>query len=93
MLRGALAGGFCSILGAFQAIFQWLQKATLGTSLPSNAPQRPGRSLCGILGAFQTVFSWLQTATLGTSSLEMLRGALESAGSFCSILGAFQAVL
>ena len=39
--RGALAGSFCRILGAFHELFSWLQKATLGSSLPSNASQRP----------------------------------------------------
>ena len=39
--RDALAGRFCRILGAFQELFSWLQKATLGTSLPPNASRRP----------------------------------------------------
>ena len=44
--------------------FSWLQKATLGTSLPPNAPQHPCRrhlhhsgAFCTSLGACQEVFS------------------------------------
>ena len=45
LLRCAFAGGFCGILGAFQRLFLWLQKAPLGTSLPSNVSQRPCQRL------------------------------------------------
>ena len=61
-------------LGACPLVFQWLQKATLGSSLPSNAPQRPRRrfwQLSGRLwpsvGGLSVVFQWLQKATLGSS--------------------------
>ena len=36
---------FCRILGAFQELVSWLQKATLGSSRPSNASQRPCQRL------------------------------------------------
>ena len=75
LLRCAFAGGFCGILDAFQRLFLWLQKATLGTSLPSNVSQRPCQRLFRHSGGS---IAWLQ----------LLRCAF--AGGFCGILGAFQ---
>ena len=70
MLRSAVAGGFCGILGAFPDLFQWLQTATLGSSLLATGfrgileavacLQMPRSAFaggfCGILGAFQNLF-------------------------------------
>jgi len=71
MLRSAVAGGFCGILGAFPDLFQWLQTATLGSSLLATGfccilgavawLQMPRGAVaggfCGILGAFQELSS------------------------------------
>jgi len=40
-LAAPLPEVFSGMLGAFQELFSWLQKATLGSSLPSKPPRRP----------------------------------------------------
>ena len=61
---------FGDLPGAFQEIFFWFQKATLGTRLHRNVPRRPWRpssvSFGDLPGAFQEIVFWFQTATLGT---------------------------
>ena len=73
LLRCAFAGGFCGILGAFQRLFLWLQKAPLGTSLPSNVSQRPCQRLFQHSG---------DSSLASTASLRLRRRLLRHSGRF-----------
>ena len=73
LLRCAFAGGFCGILAAFQRLFLWLQKAPLGTSLPSNVSQRPCQRLFRHSG---------DSSLASTASLRLRRRLLRHSGRF-----------
>ena len=73
LLHCAFAGGFCGILGAFHRLFLWLQKATLGTSLPSNVSQRPCQRLFRHSG---------DSSLASTASLRLRRRLLRHSGRF-----------
>ena len=83
--RGARPRSRCSILGAFQEVFSWLQKAPLGSSLPSNAP-RP-EAFAAFWALSKRFSSGFRKQRYAVACLQRLCGAL--AGSFCSMPGTF----
>ena len=83
--RGTLSATFCTSLGAFQGVFSWLQKATLGTGLPLPDAFAQFRGPLHQSGRFPRGF--LVASESNVRQKPASKGAL--AGGFCTILAAF----